>query len=172
MAHLRRMLSDLRRVQAELQTAVNLRLRGELGLPLVLFESMTAIAEADSGRVQELATGLGILPGSASKRADRLCALGYCRRLPNPADRRSCLLQLTPAGRRKLVAAAQSVDQELEHLFRPVLSVTQIAEFAAALRELRSAGLRLRPAHPGGASRVVLPPSGPRGAADEPPRFR
>jgi DNA-binding MarR family transcriptional regulator len=76
MADLRRVFSDVRRVQAQLEAAVNLRLQGELGLPLVLFESMTAIADTGSCRVHELATGLGVSAGSASKLADRLCAFG------------------------------------------------------------------------------------------------
>jgi MarR family transcriptional regulator, organic hydroperoxide resistance regulator len=138
-ADLRRVFGDVGRVQARLATAVNLRLRGELGLPLVLFESMTAIAEAENCRVQELAAGLGVSAGSASKLADRLCALGYCRRLPNPEDRRSCLLRLTPAGQRKLLVAEQSVDQELERLLKPVLSAIQITQFAGTLRALRCA---------------------------------
>jgi DNA-binding MarR family transcriptional regulator len=147
MADLRRVFSDVGRVQAQLEAAVNLRLQRELGLPLVLFESMTAIADTESCRVQELAVGLGVSAGSASKLADRLCALGYCRRLPNPEDRRSCLLQLMPAGQRRLAAAARSVDQELERLFRPVLSAAQITELAATLRALYDAGLR-PPAQP------------------------
>ena len=142
MADLRRVFSDVGRVQAQLETAVNLRLRTELGLPLVLFESMTAIADAESCRVQELAAGLGVSAGSASKLADRLCALGYCRRLRNLRDRRSCLLQLTPAGQRKLAVAERSVDQELERLLKPVLSAFQIMELAVMLRALRCADLR------------------------------
>jgi MarR family transcriptional regulator, organic hydroperoxide resistance regulator len=141
MADLRRVFSDVGRVQAQLEAAVNLRLQGELGLSLVLFKSMTAIADAESCRVHELAAGLGVSAGGASKLADRLCALGYCQRLPNLDDRRSSLLRLTPAGRRKLDAAARSVDQELERLLRPVLSAVQITELAATLRELRRAGV-------------------------------
>jgi MarR family transcriptional regulator, organic hydroperoxide resistance regulator len=137
MAELRQLFSDVGRVQAQLEAAVNLRLRREVGLPLALFESLTAIADAESCRVQELATGLGVSAGSASKLADRLCVLGYCQRLPNPADRRSSLLQLTAAGQRKLAVAERSVDQELERLLKPVLSVTAIAELAATLRQLR-----------------------------------
>jgi MarR family transcriptional regulator, organic hydroperoxide resistance regulator len=138
---LRRVFSDVGRVQAQLVAAMNLRLHSELGLTLVLSESMTAIAEVETCRVQELAAGLGVSAGSASKMADRLCALGYCQRVPNLEDRRSCLLQLTAAGQRKLAAAARSVDQELERMLIPVLSAAQIAELAATLRELRRAGL-------------------------------
>jgi MarR family transcriptional regulator, organic hydroperoxide resistance regulator len=141
MVGLWRVFSDMRRVQAQLETVVNLRLRSEFGLPLVLFESMTAIADTESCRVHELAAGLGVSAGSASRLADRLCALGYCQRLPNLDDRRSAFLQLTSTGQLKLAAAARSVDQELESLLRPVLSAAQIAELAATLRELRCAGM-------------------------------
>lgn len=161
MVDLRRVFSDVGHVQAQLETAVNLRLRNELGLPLMLFEAMTAIADVETCRVQELVTGLGVSAGSASKLADRLCILGYCRRLPNPQDRRSSVLQLTPAGQRKRAAATRSVDHELERLFRPVLSTRQITELAAVLRELLRAGLSLSPSPPGGADRSVAQPPGP-----------
>jgi MarR family transcriptional regulator, organic hydroperoxide resistance regulator len=140
MADLRRVFSDVGRVRAQLEAAVNLRLRSEVGLPLALFEPMTAIGDVGICRVQELATGLGVPAGNASKLADRLCALGYCRRLPNPEDRRSCLLQLTLAGQRKLALAERSVEQELERLLKPVLSASQITELSATLRELRRIG--------------------------------
>jgi MarR family transcriptional regulator, organic hydroperoxide resistance regulator len=141
-ADLRRLFSDIGRVQAQLENALDLRLRSELGLSLVLVESMAAIADVEICRVQELATGLGVSAGSASKLADRLCALGYCRRCPNLEDRRSSLLQLTHEGQRKLVVADRAVDQELERLLKPVLSATAITELAATLRQLRRAGVR------------------------------
>lgn len=84
MADLRRVFSDVRRVHAQLETAVSLRLRRELGLP-------------------------------------------------------SSLLQLTPAGQRKLAAAERSVDRELERLLKPVLSTLQLTELAATLQQLRRA---------------------------------
>jgi DNA-binding MarR family transcriptional regulator len=139
---LRRLFSDIGRVQAQLENALDLRLRSELGLSLVLVESMTAIADVEICRVQELATGLGVSAGSASKLADRLCALEYCRRCPNLEDRRSSVLQLTHEGQRKLAVADRAVDQELERVLKPVLSATAITELAATLRQLRRAGLR------------------------------
>jgi MarR family transcriptional regulator, organic hydroperoxide resistance regulator len=143
MADLRRVFSDLGRVQIQLATAVDLCLRSKLGLPLVLFESMTVIAEVEGCRVQDLAAGLGVSPGGASKLVDRLGALSYCRRLPNPRDRRSSLVQLTPRGQHKFTEAGLAVDEELEVLLGPVLTAAQIREFAATLRNLRSAGRRL-----------------------------
>src|SRR5580658_1416322 len=109
-ADLRRVFRDVGRVRTQLETAVNLRLQRELGLPLTLFECMTVVIETESCRVHDLAGALGMSGGSASKLADRVCALGYCQRLPNPDDRRSSVLQLTPTGQRKLAAATRSVD--------------------------------------------------------------
>jgi DNA-binding MarR family transcriptional regulator len=90
--------------------------------------------------------------GGASKLVDRLAALGYCRRLPNPDDRRSSLLRLTPIGQQRLTPAGRLVDEELERLLGPRLSVVQISELAAILQELRRAPLS-------GTDRAVRPPS-------------
>ena len=140
MADLRRIFSDVGRVHAQLEAAVSLRLRSELGLPLVLFEALTVMAEVEQCRVHDLASGLCISAGGASKLVDRLAALGCCRRLPNPDDRRSSLVELTPAGQRTLAQAGRSVDEELERMIGPVLSTAQITELAVTLRDLRRAG--------------------------------
>jgi MarR family transcriptional regulator, organic hydroperoxide resistance regulator len=140
---LRCVFSDVGRVRTQLEAAVNLRLQRDLGLPLVLFEGMTVVTETESCRVYDLADALVVSSGSASKLADRLCALGYCRRLPNPEDRRSSLLQLTSAGQQKLAAATRSVDHELEGLLGTVLSAEQIRQLWAMLRKLRD-NLRYR----------------------------
>jgi MarR family transcriptional regulator, organic hydroperoxide resistance regulator len=141
MADLRRIFSDVGRVHAQLEAAVNIRLRSELDLPVVLFEALAVIAEVEQCRVHDLAAGLCVSAGGASKLVDRLAALGCCRRLPNPDDRRSSLVELTPAGQRRLAEAGRSVDEELERLIGPVLSAAQITELAVTLRHLRGAGL-------------------------------
>jgi DNA-binding MarR family transcriptional regulator len=138
MTELRRLFSDLGHIYAQLVAAVDLRLRNELGLPLALFDSMIAIGDVRDCRVHDLATTLGVTSGGASKLVDRLWALGYCRRLPNAADRRSNLLDLTPAGRQLLARASLIVDEELDRLFAGVLSEAQISELASTLHALRA----------------------------------
>jgi MarR family transcriptional regulator, organic hydroperoxide resistance regulator len=157
MADLRRVFSDVGQVQAQLVAAVDLRLRSEFGLSLVLFESMTVIAEAERCRVQDLAAGLDVSAGGASKLVDRLGAFGYCRRLPNPSDRRSSLLELTLAGQRILAEARRSVDEELERLLGGVLSSAQIRQLSATLEDLRFSGPPLP--LPADGRRWVLPQS-------------
>ena len=138
MADARRLLSELERASARLAAAVDLRLRREAGLPLVLFELMSVIASRDPCRVYELAAELGISSGGASKLVDRLEARGHCRRHPNPGDRRSSLLNLTPAGVTLLVTAEHIVDAELGDMLGPRLSRTEIAQLTALLHALHA----------------------------------
>jgi MarR family transcriptional regulator, organic hydroperoxide resistance regulator len=136
----RRVFEDMRRARAQLAAVVTLRLRDEFGLPLDWLELLTVIAEVDGCRVHDLSTRLGMSDGGASKLVDRLEAAGYCRRLPNPADRRSSLLELTAAGQQTCARAGQAMKEELDRLLRTSLSTTQIREFAATLEDLRSLG--------------------------------
>jgi DNA-binding MarR family transcriptional regulator len=131
------LLSDLERGSARLAAAVDLRLRRETGLPLVFFEPMAVIAGHNPCRIYELATELGVSSGGASKLADRLEAHGHCRRLPNPRDRRSSVLTLTPAGGALLAAAEPIATAELTRQLGARLSASQITQLAGILRDLR-----------------------------------
>jgi MarR family transcriptional regulator, organic hydroperoxide resistance regulator len=137
-ADLRGIFSDLGLLHARLAAAADVRMRSGCGLPLVLFEPMIVIAETESCRVHDLATVLGVSTGSASKLVDRIEAGGYCRRLPNPGDRRSCLVTLTPAGHRVCADAANVLDDELDRLLAQPLSADQLRQLASTLRQLRS----------------------------------
>lgn len=139
MADVRRLFRELERLATQLATAVDRRLQRETDLPLSLFGPMSVIASRDACRICELAAGLNISSGGASKLADRLEVRGHCRRLPNPADRRSCLLKLTPAGTALLATAERVVDAELGDVLGSQLSVAEVAELIALLRGLRAA---------------------------------
>jgi DNA-binding MarR family transcriptional regulator len=149
MTDLRRLLSDVGRVHAHLVAAANARLRNDLDLSVILVESMTVIADVEGCRTHDLAAGLGMTSGGASKLVDRLSAMGYCQRHPNPGDRRSSLLALTPAGRRRLAQAGQALNEELERLLGTVLSEAQITELAGTLRALRTPAVPPRGPPPG-----------------------
>jgi MarR family transcriptional regulator, organic hydroperoxide resistance regulator len=136
MTDLRRLFTELERTSAQLAAAVNLRLQREAGLPLVMFEPMSVIASCDICRVYELATQLGVSTGGASKLVDRLEACGYCRRHPNPGDRRSSLLTLTPAGASLLATAEHLVDTGLDEMLGRCLPEAEIAQLAAILHHL------------------------------------
>src|SRR6516225_5736882 len=102
---LRPLFNDVIRFEIELWNAVDARLKSELDLPLTHYEPMSVMDRLPGCRVYDIAHELGITTGGTSKLVDRIEAIGYCRRLPNPADRRSSLLELTPEGRRMLAEA-------------------------------------------------------------------
>jgi len=140
---LRRLFNDIIRFEIELWNAVDARLKSDVDLPLTQFEPMSVIDRLPNCRVYDIAAELGITTGGTSKLIDRIEARGYCRRLPNPADRRSSLLELTPEGRRILAEAGVAFDQELQRWLGAALPERTLRQFAATLSRLRTAGHRL-----------------------------
>jgi MarR family transcriptional regulator, organic hydroperoxide resistance regulator len=142
MSTLREVFSELVRFEIEIWNAVDSRLKMEHDLPLAHYEPMAVMERYGGCRVYEIATELAITTGGASKLIDRIEARGLCRRRPNPDDRRSSLLELTPAGRKLLIKAAGTFDDELERRLGTV-PVRTIDQMATTIFRLRAAGHRI-----------------------------
>ena len=140
MSDLRGLFSEIIRFEIELWNAVDARLKNEFDLPLTHFEPMSVIDRLPGCRVYDIASELGITTGGTSKLVDRIEASGYCRRLPNPEDRRSSLLELTPAGKRLFAEAGEALDDELERRLGAAVPERTLRQFAATLARLRTAG--------------------------------
>jgi DNA-binding MarR family transcriptional regulator len=132
------LFSDLIRFETELWNAVDSRLRAEFDLPLARFEPMQVIERVPGCRVYDIAAELSITVGGTSKLVDRIEAAGHCRRVANPFDRRSSLIELTAAGRRLLVKAAKVFEEELQARIGSVVSSRQLEQFGTTLDKLRS----------------------------------
>jgi MarR family transcriptional regulator, organic hydroperoxide resistance regulator len=139
MSDLRRLFSDIIRFEIELWNAVDARLKSEFDLPLTHFEPMSVMDRLPGCRVYDIASELGITTGGTSKLVDRIEAHGYCRRLPNPADRRSSLVELTAAGRRLFAEAGVAFDDELERRLGAAVPERTLRQFGATLSRLRAA---------------------------------
>jgi MarR family transcriptional regulator, organic hydroperoxide resistance regulator len=139
---LRQLFNEIIRFEIELWNAVDARLKNDFDLPLTHFEPMSVIDRRPGCRVYDIASELGITTGGTSKLVDRIEASGYCRRLPNPADRRSSLLELTPAGHELLARAMTAFDDELQRLLGAAVPERTLRQFAATLSRLRAAGHR------------------------------
>jgi DNA-binding MarR family transcriptional regulator len=137
---LRRLFNDIIRFEIELWNAVDARLKSEFDLPLTHFEPMSVMDRRPGCRVYDIANELGITTGGMSKLVDRIEASGYCRRQPNPDDRRSSLLELTPAGRHLIAEATVAFDDELQRRLGVAVPERTLRQFAATLARLRAAG--------------------------------
>lgn len=138
MADLKRLYHDVVRFEIELWAAVDTRLRTDCDLLLTWFEIMQLLGREPRQRVQDIATEFSISVGGTSKVVDRIVVAGFCRRLPNPQDGRSALLELTEAGQRKLAEAVPVFEDELAIRFRSVLGEGELERLALSLRLLRA----------------------------------
>lgn len=139
-ADLPRLFDRLTRFETELWNAVDRRLRAEHGLPLNRFEPMRVIAERSRCRVWDIANALSLTLGGTSKLVDRLEESGLCRRLPNPDDGRSSLIELTAEGAALHERAAASFSAELAERLALALPSRSVDRLGALLDEVRLAG--------------------------------
>jgi DNA-binding MarR family transcriptional regulator len=136
---LRRLFDDLVGLEIAVWNAVDVRLSGECALPLGQFMPMRVVAATPGCRVLDVSAQLQITVGAASKVVDRVEAAGHCVRRPNPQDRRSSLIALTPSGAAALAAADVVFEQVLRELLGAVLSPAALDRFAGTLGRVRSA---------------------------------
>jgi MarR family transcriptional regulator, organic hydroperoxide resistance regulator len=140
-ANLKQLFSDLIRFETELWNAIDARLRAAHDLPLHKFEPMQIIATQPGCRVYDIAGALSLTTGGVSKLVDSIEASGYCRRRPNPGDRRSSIIELTPTGKRLLARATKTFEAELETRLGSALSDRVLTQFGSSLSVLRAANL-------------------------------
>ena len=140
MADLRELFNDLIRFEIEIWNAIDARLKKDFKLPLTHLEPMLVIDRLPGCRVYDIANELRITTGGTSKLVDRIEASGYCRRLANPADRRSSVLELTAAGRSIVAQAGEAFDNELQQWLGSAVPERTLRQFASTLARLRQNG--------------------------------
>jgi DNA-binding MarR family transcriptional regulator len=101
---------------------------------------LRAIARIPNARVHDVASELSITVGGTSKAVDRMEAAGLCVRRPNPEDRRSSIIELTPVGADLLARALVIFDAELELRLGSVLPEESLTRLGTSLAMLRAAG--------------------------------
>src|SRR3954463_15125232 len=138
---LRQVFDDLVRFETVLWGSLDARLRQECEIGLGSFNTMLVISQTPQCRVQDIAAALAITVGGTSQAVDRVEAAGWCIRKANPEDRRSSILELTPAGEARLATAGVVFDDELERLLRAPLSKAALTQLGAALSAVRRAAI-------------------------------
>ncbi|MFF1483773.1 MarR family winged helix-turn-helix transcriptional regulator [Streptomyces sp. NPDC058319] len=129
--------SDLVRCETRLYNALNDQLRSRHGITASQFEFLRHLRDHPGARVGDLAEFFAIGVGATSKGMDRLEARGWIRRTPNPADRRSSLLELTDTGT-ALANAAETTFTAISTLIQAALAPEQLQAAARALQQLRT----------------------------------
>jgi len=131
------LLSRLIATQVELFDTVDGRLRAEADMPLVTLLPLRVVRATPGCRVQDLAAGLGLSVSGASKSADRLERRGWLRRISNPSDRRSQLLELTADGISAAVAGDKIAAAVVRELVIPALGESEANRLSSNLARLR-----------------------------------
>ncbi|MGY5034893.1 MarR family winged helix-turn-helix transcriptional regulator [Streptomyces sp. 900116325] len=131
--------ADLVRCETRLYNALNDRLRARHGIVTSQFEFLRFLRDHPGARVADLAAEFAIGIGATSKGVDRLEKQGWAIRQPNPADRRSSLLDLTDDGTRLVHAAEETFAEELAELIGRTLDIASASAAAHAFVKLRSA---------------------------------
>ena len=119
--------------------AVDDALQRAHGLTAAQFAVLRLVGRGSARTVGEVAAQIPITVGAASKGVDRLEATGWVARSPNPANRRSSLLELTDAGRSLLQGAQATAEGLLTRLMAEPLGERRGSQFAGALEVLRAA---------------------------------
>jgi len=128
---------DLIRYETRLYNALGERLRAEHGLTLGQYEFLRIIDTRDDCRVNDLAEEAAITVGATSKGVDRLEAAGWVVRRPNPSNRRSSLLELTPDGGKLLTAATPTFEDGLRCWLAEPLTADSLERLASTVALLR-----------------------------------
>jgi DNA-binding MarR family transcriptional regulator len=140
MTDLRILFHHLVRLEIELWDALDQRLQAEADLSMANLDVLLAIQRTPDARVQDVARELSITVGGTSKAIDRIEAAGRCARKPNPQDRRSSIIEITPLGAELLERALVIFDAELELRLGSVLPDEGLTRLSASLAMLRQAG--------------------------------
>jgi len=110
----------------------------EYGLNTAQFNVLAALRRAGAPHrltPTQLYHSLLVSSGAMTNRLDRLTAAGYVRRVPDPGDGRSVLVELTPKGKR-LIDRVVVQHYELEHELLASLSDEEQRTLARILRKL------------------------------------
>src|SRR5712691_11222517 len=108
------------------------------GLSLPRFRVLNALHSAGRIRMNELSAALGVVPRTVTTIIDALEKENMVARLPDPADRRATLLQITREGLSQLRRLRAMHDSAAAELF-DVLTATERRQLARLLRRLQAA---------------------------------
>jgi MarR family transcriptional regulator, multiple antibiotic resistance protein MarR len=130
--------ADLVRVETRLYNAVAERVKAAAGVGAGHFELLRYVRDHPDARVADLASAFAIGVGTTSKIVDRVEKEGWMERRPNPANRRSSLLALTPAGESVVSRAEPAWQAAIQDILSGAVTAADLTALSLALTALRS----------------------------------
>jgi MarR family transcriptional regulator, multiple antibiotic resistance protein MarR len=132
------LFTDLVRVETRLYNAVAERVKAQAGVGAGYFELLRYVRDHPDARVADLAAAFAIGVGAISKIVDRLEKEDWVERRPNPANRRSSLLSLTPAGE-SVVSRTEPVWQAaIQEILGGAVTPAELTALSQTLGALRA----------------------------------
>lgn len=102
----------------QIEQLIRARLRHRFGTTLPRFDYLAQLERHPEGlRMNALSRFLMVSGGNVTGLTDQLVAEGHVERLPDPGDRRSLIVRLTPAGRAHFLGMAAEHEAWLVALF-------------------------------------------------------
>ena len=102
----------------QIEQEVRSRLRKNFGTTLPRFDYLAQLERHPEGlRMNALSRYLMVTGGNVTGLTDQLVAEGHVERLPDPQDRRSLIVRLTPSGRQHFLRMAQAHEAWLVEMF-------------------------------------------------------
>jgi MarR family transcriptional regulator, multiple antibiotic resistance protein MarR len=133
-----KVFTDLVRVETRLYNAVAERVKAEAGVGAGHFELLRYVRDHPDARVADLASAFAIGVGTTSKIVDRLETEGWMERRPNPANRRSSLLALTPTGESVVSRAEPAWQAAIQEILGAAVTPDELMALSLILDALRS----------------------------------
>jgi DNA-binding MarR family transcriptional regulator len=126
--------------QLLVQMTLRLRLRGvdlesSTGLSGRELDLVALLGSSGPTSVKSLVADLGLPRSTMTAIADRLEARGLIKRLPNPQDRRSVILEATPSASEALLRYRDGMQSFIQHL-KAVLGKDEQAQFTHLIRKI------------------------------------
>ncbi len=134
------------RLAARIQTE-RAHLVEPLGLTVGDFDVLATIRRAGEITGTEISSAVMITAGGITKRLDRLEDRALITRTPNPSDRRSTFITLTPKGNESVDAAYDLVMTTESALISNTLDTNEQRQAEKSLRALLRATVELTPYH-------------------------
>lgn len=132
------MFTALVRAETRLYNTVAEHLKAQTGIAAGHFELLRYVRDHPDARVADVASAFAIGVGTTSKIVDRLEKQGWLERHPNPANRRSSLLALTPEGESGVSRAEPVWQAAIHEILCETITPAQLATLSHALEALRS----------------------------------